>query len=188
MDYTDILGKLNSVVYVNADLVIVNFTGKSDDCYPFKPNTSANISIRFVKNYNKTIKLDKDIIGFARYDYEYTYNELKNELEQSSNEKTLNINIYEDLETFDLLSKILKDNSVISVSVKNGIYRKDDLDFIERNYQNLTSTGIFDSKDISEPFLEITSYMNNPEDLEKIKDKYFPVKWYRVFTEYNSSK
>ena len=188
MDYTDILGKLNSVVYVNADLVIVNFTGKSDNCYPFKLNTSANISIRFVKNYNKKIKLDKDISGFARYDYEYTYNELKNELEQSSKEKTLNINIYEDLETFDLFSKILKDNSAISVSVKDGIYRKDDLDFIERNYQNLTSTGIFDSEDISEPFLEITSYMNNPKDLEKIKDKYFPVKWYRVFTEYNSTE
>ena len=87
-----------------------------------------------------------------------------------------------------MFSKILKDNSAISVSVKDGIYRKDDLDFIERNYQNLTSTGIFDSEDISEPFLEITSYMNNPEDLENLKEKCFPVKRYRVFTEYNSTK
>lgn len=188
MDYTDILGKLNSIVYVNTDLVIVNFTGEFNGCSPFKPNTFANISIRFVRDYNKKIKLDKDIIGFARYDYEYTYNELKNKLEQSSKEKILNINIYEDLETFDLFSKILKDNSEISVPVKDSIHRKDDLDFIERNYQNLTSTGIIDYKDISEPFLEITSYMNHSEDLENVKDKYFPVKWYRVFTKYNSSK
>ena len=187
MDYTDIQGKLNSIVYVNADLVIVNFTGKFTSCSPFEPNTFANISIRFVKNYNKKIKLDKDIVGFARYDYEYTYNELKNKLEQSSKEKILDIDIYEDLEAFDLLSKILKDNSTISATIYNGWDVKKDFDYIEKKYQELTSAGI-DTEDISKSFLEVTSYMNHPEDLENLKEKCFPVKWYRVFTEYNSTK
>ena len=187
MDYTDIQGKLNSVVYVTTDLVIINFTGKFTSCSPFKPNTLANISIRYVKDYNKKIKLDKDTVGFARYDYEYTYNELKNELEQSSKEKILNIDIYEDLEAFDLLSKILKDNSTISATIYNGWDVKKDFDYIEKKYQGLTSAGI-DTEDISESFLEVTSYMNHPEDLENLKEKCFPVKRYRVFTEYNSTK
>lgn len=40
----------------------------------------------------------------------------------------------------------------------------------------------------SESFLEVTSYMNHPEDLENLKEKSFPIKRYRVFTEYNSTK